>query len=223
MPNKIENALRFYILATQLKYKIRTGWDDRHWNISKERRESIAEHIYGACILAIALDSEFETNLDIQKVITMLVLHELGEIVIGDITPFDGISNEEKLEKEYEAISKVLGDLQKKAKYFDLLVEFNEGKTKEAIFAYYCDKAEAEIQAKIYQDMGHQHPLTDQKNNIILKNPLVQEMLKNGAKQPFDIFHEWNKPVYKGDETFSQLLEYIKDVDTRKFITKSND
>lgn len=44
--NKLKNAMRFYLLATQLKYKIRSGWDEKHWNVSKERIESIA----GACI-----------------------------------------------------------------------------------------------------------------------------------------------------------------------------
>ena len=56
--NKLKNAMRFYLLATQLKYKIRSGWDEKHWNVSKERIESIAEHVYGTCILAISLDSD---------------------------------------------------------------------------------------------------------------------------------------------------------------------
>ena len=34
---KLKNAMRFYLLATKLKYKIRSGWDENHWNVSKER------------------------------------------------------------------------------------------------------------------------------------------------------------------------------------------
>lgn len=96
---RLYDAMRFYLLATQLKYKIRSGWDETHWNVSKERLESIAEHVYGTCILALSIDSEFETHLDINKVIKMLVIHELGEVVIGDITPFDNITPEEKMKK----------------------------------------------------------------------------------------------------------------------------
>lgn len=103
---KLKNAMRFYLLATQLKYKIRSGWDGKHWNVSKERVESIAEHVYGTCILAISLDSEFECHIDLNKVIKMLVIHELGEVVIGDITPFDNVSKEEKLRIEHEAVSR---------------------------------------------------------------------------------------------------------------------
>jgi len=74
---RLYDAMSFYLLATQLKYKIRSGWDETHWNVSKERLESIAEHVYGTCILALSIDSEFETHLDINKVIKMLVIHEL--------------------------------------------------------------------------------------------------------------------------------------------------
>lgn len=96
MKEKLKNSMRFYMLATQLKYKIRSGWDKSHWNVSKNRLESIAEHVYGTCILALSIDSEFKTSLDINKVIKMLVLHELGEVIIGDITPFDGICKEDQ-------------------------------------------------------------------------------------------------------------------------------
>ena len=67
MEEHIKNAMRFYLLATKLKYRIRSGWDEKHWNVSKERIESIAEHVYGTCILAISLDSEFQLNMNMEK------------------------------------------------------------------------------------------------------------------------------------------------------------
>lgn len=42
--DKIKKLLQFYLLATELKDKIRSGWEV--WNIDRERVESIAEHIY---------------------------------------------------------------------------------------------------------------------------------------------------------------------------------
>ena len=68
MEEQIRSAMRFYLLATKLKYKIRAGWDEKHWNINSKRRESIAEHVYGTCILAISLNSEFNLNMDMKKV-----------------------------------------------------------------------------------------------------------------------------------------------------------
>lgn len=215
MEERLKSTMRFYLMATQLKYKIRSGWDKTHWNVSKERIESIAEHVYGTCILALSIDSEFETHLDIGKVIKMLVLHELGEVVIGDITPFDNVTPEEKLEKEHAAIKEVLGDLIKKEEYFALLLEFDEKKTKESIFAYHCDKLDADIQAKVYQDMGCQNPLDRQENNVVFNSQKVQQIVQNGAKTAFDIWYEWDRSLYADDKRFSALLDYIRAVNTQ--------
>lgn len=216
MEEKLRNSMRFYLLATQLKYKIRSGWDKTHWNVSKERIESIAEHVYGTCILALSIDSEFKANLDINKVIKMLVLHELGEVIIGDITPFDNITPEEKMKKEHEAMREVIGDLVNQEEFLSLLFEFDEKKTKEAIFAHHCDKLEADIQAKVYQDMGCQHPLDEQEDNVVFKSNKVQQMVKDGAQTAFDIWYEWDKSLYYDDEDFARLLDYVRTIDTQK-------
>lgn len=218
MEEKLKNSMRFYMLATQLKYKIRSGWDKSHWNVSKDRVESIAEHVYGTCILALSIDSEFKTNLDINKVIKMLVLHELGEVIIGDITPFDNITPEEKMKKEHEAMREVIGDLVNQEEFLSLLFEFDEKKTKEAIFAHHCDKLEADIQAKVYQDMGWQHPLDEQENNVVFKSNKVQQMVKDGAQTAFDIWYEWDKSLYYDDEDFARLLDYVRTINTQELL-----
>lgn len=218
MEEKLKNSMRFYMLATQLKYKIRSGWDKSHWNVSKERVESIAEHVYGTCILALSIDSEFKTDLDINKVIKMLVLHELGEVIIGDITPFDNITPEEKMKKEHEAMREVIGDLVNQEEFLSLLFEFDEKKTKEAIFAHHCDKLEADIQAKVYQDMGCQHPLDEQEDNVVFKSNKVQQMVKDGAQTAFDIWYEWDKSLYYDDEDFARLLDYVRTINTQELL-----
>ena len=213
---RLDDAIRFYLLATQLKYKIRSGWDETHWNVSKERIESIAEHVYGTCILALSIYSEFETNLDINKVVKMLVIHEIGEVLIPDFTPFEGITPEEKMKIEHEAMEKVLGDLIKKDEFYSLLLEFDDKKTKEAVFAHHCDKLEADIQAKVYQDMGCQNPLNEQENNVVFKSQRVQQMVKDGAKSAFDIWYEWDKSLYFDDEIFASILDYVKEINTQQ-------
>ena len=65
--NKSDTILRFYLLATTLKNKIRQG--SIYWNVTAKRRESIAEHVYDTCILAIAIDSEYKLDIDIKKVV----------------------------------------------------------------------------------------------------------------------------------------------------------
>lgn len=221
MLSKLQSTMRFYMLATQLKYKIRTGWDENHWNVNKDRIESIAEHIYGTCILAISLHSEFELDLDIEKVVKMLVLHEIGEVVIGDITPFDNITPEEKMKREHDAILKVLGGMIKRYEYYALLLEFDAHETKESIFAYHCDKIDADIQAKVYLDMGVHRPLGELTHNVVLKDPKIQQMQKDGASNAFDFFYAFDKHRYADDEIFADLLEFVKNTNTQQLLNES--
>lgn len=213
MEEQIKSAMKFYLLAAKLKYKIRSGWDEKHWNISSDRIESIAEHVYGTCILAISLNSQFNLNMNMEKVLKTLVIHEIGEVLIGDITPFDKTTQEQKEELEHKAMQEVLGDLYTKDELYSLLLEFDEHKTKEAEFAYLCDKLEADIQAKVYQDKGYQHNLDEQDNNVVFKSSRIKEMLNNGATTAFDIWYEWDKDKYKDDEVFKKVLKHVKDND----------
>lgn len=216
MKERFKSIMSFYLLATQLKNKIRSGWDELHWNVSKERLESVAEHVYGTCILALAINSEFDSDLDMTKVLKMLVLHEIGEVIIGDITPFDNVTPEEKQRIEHSAMEKVLGDLIKKEEYLALLLEFDERKTKEAIFARHCDKLEADIQAKVYQDGGNfpDVQVAQEKNANFKKR--VQPIVEKGAKTCFDVWYEFDKSLYADDEVFSALLDYVKEKNTQK-------
>lgn len=207
---KINNAMKFYLLATQLKYKIRSGWDQNHWHVKSERIESIAEHVYGTCILAISLESEFPFDIDLEKVIKMLTIHEIGEVLIGDITPFDKTTLEEKVKLEHKAMQDVLSSLAKREELYELLVEFDEKDTNEAKFAYLCDKLEADIQAKVYQDAGCQRELSDQTGNVVFNTPLVQDMVKNGAKDAFDIWYEWDKSKFTEAPVFEKTLGFVK-------------
>lgn len=216
MEDKIKNAMDFYLLATNLKYKIRSGWDKNHWNINSDRLESVAEHVYGTCILALSLDSQFDLGLDINKALKMLVLHEIGEVLIGDITPFDNITPLEKANIEHKAMQEVLGDLDKKEEYFNLLLEFDERKTKEAKFAYLCDKMEADIQSKVYQDKGYQRDLNDQNDNIVFTSDRVKNAMENGAKTVFDVWYMYDKEKYSNDEIFEKTFEYVKNNNTNK-------
>lgn len=204
---KEQNVLKFYLLATTLKEKIRSGLV--LWNVKKERLESVAEHIYGTCILAISIDSEYDLDIDLNKVLKMLVLHELEEVIIGDLTPFDNVSRKEKLRIGKNAVSKVLKDVVKKAEYECLLDEFNAHITKESKYAYMCDKLECDIWIKLYEDLGYND--INQKNLKPLKNKKVKKIIKNGATNIADIFIEFDKDIYKEDEVFKNILKYIKE------------
>lgn len=201
---KENNVLKFYYLANTLKAKIRSGW--KLWHVSKERLESVAEHIYGTCILAIAIDSEYDANIDLNKVLKMLVLHELEEIIIGDITPYDNVSKEDKLERGKIAVSKVLDGLVKKEEYVLLLDEFNSCKTKESRFAYQCDKLEADLQARLY-DEEKSVDIFSSVNKDLINTEWNQKAVLNGAKKLSDLFIAYDYNNY--DEIFKKIIDDI--------------
>lgn len=212
MEKKIKNLLQFYLLATELKDKIRSGW--KVWNIDRERVESVAEHIYGTCILAISIDSQFELEIDLYKVIIMLVLHEIEEIKIGDLTPFDKVTKEEKRKIGKQAVEEVLSTLDKKVKYIELIEEFENMKTKESMFAKMCDKLEADIQCKLYCEENC-IDINKKENAHLLKDSRVQKLLQNGEKTVADVFIENDRPIYK-EKIFENIADYIKSNDLLK-------
>ncbi len=203
---KITNLLQFYLLATELKDKIRSGW--KVWNIDRERVESVAEHIYGTCILAIAIDSEFKMDIDIYKVIMMIVLHEIEEVKIGDLTPFDKVTKQEKRELGRQAVEEILSNLNKKVQYIELIEEFENMETREAVFAKMCDKLEANIQCKIYCEENC-IDINNEKNAYLLKDERIQRMLENGEKTVADLFVENDRHTYT-EKVFEDIADFIK-------------
>ena len=209
MEKKIKNLLQFYLLATELKDKIRSGW--KVWNIDRERVESVAEHIYGTCILAISIDSQFELDIDLYKVVIMLVLHEIEEIKIGDLTPFDKVTKEEKRKLGKQAVEEILCTLDKKVQYIELIEEFENMQTKESIVAKMCDKLEADIQCKLYCE-EKSIDINKKENSHLLKDCRMQKLLNNGEKTVADLFIENDRPIYT-EKVFEEIVNYIKNND----------
>ena len=204
--NKIKNVLGFYILCNKLKDVVRTGW--KAWNVERDRVESVAEHIYSTQMLAIAMYKEFDYDLDLEKIIYMLAVHELEEIIIGDLTSYD-ISREEKERRGKLAVKDVLKNISNSLDVEALTIEFSEKKTNEALFAYYCDKLDCDIQAKIYDEEGCVD-LNKQTNNPYINIDRVSRLIENNKKWS-EAWIESDRNIYLNDDNFLSILDYIKD------------
>ena len=214
--SKEQNVINYYVICNRLKNVIRTGW--KTWNVQRERIESVAEHIFGVQMLAIAMKSEYRYDVDIMKVIFMLAIHELGETVIGDLTQFE-ISEEEKEKIEHEAVHEILSGILDGKQIEKLFLEFDKHATKEAMFAYQCDKLECDLQSKLYDEEGCVD-LNKQDGNDTLKNSSVQELLKAGASWS-TMWLRFGQQVYPYDDNFRAVSNYainneISEVKERK-------
>ena len=203
-----ENVIKYYVLCNKLKNVIRTGWKD--WKVQRDRIESVAEHIFGVQMLAIAMKSEFEYDIDIMKVIYMLAIHELGETVIGDLTQFQ-IDKKEKEKIEHEAVHKILASLIDGEKIEALFLEFDAHETPEAIFAYQCDKLECDIQCKLY-DQEKCVDLKHQEGNNTVNDDTVKELLETG-KSWSQMWLEFGQSRYPYDKNFLSVSNFVKDND----------
>ena len=141
--DKSKNIINYYLYINKLKYKLRTGFIEI--GITKDRLESVAEHIYGCLMLSIAIDSEYHLDIDMYKVLKMLTIHELDEVLKPDFTIRSGITKEKKENIGKESVDVVADCLSSKDEIISLINEFNERKTKEANFCYLIDKLECDM------------------------------------------------------------------------------
>jgi 5'-deoxynucleotidase len=137
--------LRFFHLAGRLKDTPRAGWALR--GISAP--ESVAEHSHRAALLALVLAPRAAPPLDAARCVAMALVHDLAESLVGDITPYDGISADEKRRRE-EAAMRELAALAGDPSLLGLWREYDAGRTAEARFVKELDKLETVLQAAEY-------------------------------------------------------------------------
>ena len=136
------NTAKFLeILAVAEKLKCNT----RHSWTSNGRHESVAEHSWRIALMALLMRDEFP-NIDMDKVIRMCLIHDLGESFTGDIPTFE--KKEEDSEKEDELFFKWIETFPNpyREEFTDLLKEMNERSTEEAKLYKALDNLEAVIQ-----------------------------------------------------------------------------
>lgn len=118
--------------------------------IPEDKCESVGDHTFAVALFGMMIAKKYFPKLDMTKVVKMSLVHELGEIDGGDITPYDGISGEEKYKIEKAGIEKMFEDFQEGQEYLELWEEFEGNKTEEAKFVKQIDKLEMAMQAAVY-------------------------------------------------------------------------
>lgn len=143
--------IEFFQAAANLKKIKRQGWISK---ISVKDPESVADHTFLMAVIGMAV-SDFQ-NCDTLKILKMILLHDLAESKIGDITP-EQMSKSKKFEIENKAFAEILSQLPDslKSSYLKIWNEFQENDSEEARIVHQIDKLEMVLQAKIYQSDGY--------------------------------------------------------------------
>ncbi len=85
--------IEFLGVIEKLKCNTRHSWT------SSGRRESVAEHSWRLCMLALLCADEYP-DLDMDKVLRMCLIHDLGEAITGDVPSFEKTAQNEMTERE---------------------------------------------------------------------------------------------------------------------------
>jgi putative hydrolase of HD superfamily len=108
-----------------------------------DRYENSAEHSWHIAMLAIALAGYAETPVDVDRVIRLLLVHDVGEIDTGDAMVYANVDWAARRRDEHAAVSRIFGLLPdpQRDSLLALWEEFAEGATAEARFAHAVDRA----------------------------------------------------------------------------------
>ena len=105
------------------------------------RFENSAEHSWQSAIASIVLQDYYPEKLNMEKVISMLLIHDLGEIYAGDTWVFDDKKKVHSHDRELESIEKTMSILPEE-KYLNMKkswLEFEKGQSAEARYARVID------------------------------------------------------------------------------------
>ena len=161
-----------------LKEVERAGWK----RSGLHNVESVAGHSWGVAFLAMQI---CPPELDRLRILEMAICHDVAEVRIGDITPHDNITAEEKVRIETEAMLDLSKGFPEGNRMLELYREYESGDTEEAKFLKLCDKLDMAFQSYVYQSRTDH----DLRNFRKTANRLVVEYgfpdLLDGSSEPF--------------------------------------
>ncbi|MDP7395010.1 MAG: HD domain-containing protein [Candidatus Poseidonia sp.] len=120
-----------------LKDVARQGWV----NAGVSNPESVAAHSWGMAVLALKLCPD---NLNLEHVLKLCLVHDLPEVIVGDLTPHDDRTT--KAEDERKAMEQLAPE------WLGLFDEYEAQSTPEAVFVRSLDKLDMALQARVYME-----------------------------------------------------------------------
>ena len=136
---RLKKQMDFLLEADKLKFITRQTYLS-----DGKRKENDGEHSWHLALMAVLLSEYSNEKVDLIKVITMVLIHDIVEIDAGDTYAYDSVGNQSKREREVKAADRIFHILpQDQAEEFrQLWEEFEAYETPEAKFAHVCDNVQ---------------------------------------------------------------------------------
>lgn len=136
--DRLERQIRFIVEIDKLKSVFR-----QTLLMNKERYENDAEHSWHIAMMAILLaEYAASPDVDILRVVKMLLVHDIVEIDAGDMIVYDQAGRAAQAVREQEAAKRIFNILpaDQAGEIRDLWTEFEARQTPEALFAAALDR-----------------------------------------------------------------------------------
>ncbi len=174
----IEAVLDFVVEVEKLKNVLR-----KTRPVGLTRYENSAEHSWHVCISALMLKDFASEAVEIDRVIRMLLIHDLGEIDAGDTIIYNSETPEGK-DEEARGVKRLLDLLpaEQRDSYMSLWYEFEAGETADSKFARAVDR----IPPLLHNLHGDGHGWKE--NNISKEMVMnVNQRIANGSEAVWEV------------------------------------
>jgi putative hydrolases of HD superfamily len=133
----LEDQIAFLVEADKLNTVLR-----RNYTVAADRRENSAEHSWHVALTAMLLAEYSNEPVNVDRVVKMLLVHDIVEIDAGDTFIYDSVANTSKEAREQEAAKRLFGLLPESQanELHELWDEFEARATAEAKFAEAVDR-----------------------------------------------------------------------------------
>jgi len=176
--NEIEKILEFIVEIEKLKAVVR-----KTRPVGIDRYENSAEHSWHVCLSALMLKDYANKNININRVIKMLLIHDLGEIDAGDtiIYQSETVENKNKEAAGVERVFKLLPEACYE-EYTALWQEFELGLSADSKYARAIDR----VPPLLHNLLGEGHSWQD---NKVSKDKVfsVNSRIKDGSQKLWDV------------------------------------
>lgn len=188
---ELEQQINFLIEIDKLK-----NIERKTKIISGSRLENDAEHSWHLAMMAIILHKQANQDIDLFKVIKMLLVHDLVEIDAGDTFAYDTKGQMDKYEREIQAAKRLFGLLPEEQgnELMELWIEFENKESDEAKFAASLDRLQPLIHNHLNQgDTWRKYNITS--DQVLNRN----REIANGSESLWEYAeHIINKSVEEG-------------------------
>ena len=167
MENLMKKEAKLYLIFDMLGDLRRSG--PIQWCVDRFRTADIKNHIFDLIVLTKTIKPYLPSYVNTEKMIDYAIIHDLEEVITGDITTFEGVTQEEKNRVSKIAMAYLISEFGDILNLDSLFADYEEKKDLEAKILHMIDKVQSSIEFLKY----------DNEKKIDMDNSNIIECLRN--------------------------------------------